>query len=47
VMLAWAAIIAALMMISFATALAALVIVLPWLAHATWRLYRLTVPRAP
>ncbi len=40
VMTAWASIIALLMLLSFATAFAALVIVLPWIGHATWHLYR-------
>lgn len=40
VMLIWAITIALLLVISFATALAALIFILPWTGHATWHLYR-------
>lgn len=44
VMMTWAAIIVILLAISFATALIALIVILPWLAHASWHLYRRVAP---
>lgn len=36
----WAVLIAALMAVGFATALVGLVVIFPWLGHATWHAYR-------
>ena len=36
----WAALIAALMAFGFATLMVGLVVVFPWLAHASWHAYR-------
>ena len=36
----WAALIAGLTLIGFATAMLGLIVIFPWLAHATWRAYR-------
>lgn len=44
VMIIWAAIIVLLLVVSFATALLALIVILPWLAHASWHLYRRVAP---
>lgn len=40
IMLVWAAIVLALFLLSVATGLLGLVIVFPWLGHATWHAYR-------
>jgi uncharacterized membrane protein len=42
-MLLWAAIIVALVVVGFATFYVGLVVVVPWIGHATWRAYRETV----
>ena len=39
-MLVWALIIAVFLALSIATAFAGLILVLPWLAHASWHIYR-------
>jgi len=39
-MLLWALLIAALTAFGFATAMLGLVVVFPWLAHASWHAYR-------
>jgi uncharacterized membrane protein len=40
VMLVWAAIVLALFILSVASGLLGLIIVFPWLGHATWHAYR-------
>jgi uncharacterized membrane protein len=45
-MLIWAAIIAALILLSMLTGFLALVIVIPWLGLASWRAYRCLVQQA-
>jgi uncharacterized membrane protein len=40
VMLVWAVIVLALFLLSVATGLLGLIIVFPWLGHATWHAYR-------
>jgi len=42
-MLLWAAVIVALVVLGFATFYVGLVVVLPWIGHATWHAYRETV----
>jgi uncharacterized membrane protein len=39
-MLAWGAIVLALFLLSVVTGLLALIIVFPWLGHATWHAYK-------
>jgi uncharacterized membrane protein len=39
-MLVWAALITILTAIGFATFLLGLVVILPWIGHATWHAYR-------
>ena len=39
-MLVWAALVVALVVLGFATALLGMVIIFPWLGHATWRAYK-------
>jgi uncharacterized membrane protein len=43
VMLLWAALIAGLVLVGFATAYIGLAVVLPLIGHATWHAYRETV----
>jgi len=45
VMALWAALLLALVLLAFATALLGLVVVVPWLAHASWHAYRDLVER--
>jgi uncharacterized membrane protein len=45
-MLLWALVIVVLVVLGFATSYAGLVIVLPWIGHATWHAYRETVKDA-
>ena len=42
-MLFWAATIVILTLIGFATALLGLIVIIPWLAYATWHCYRETL----
>jgi uncharacterized membrane protein len=39
-MLLWAALIAALTVLGFATLMLGLIVIFPWLAHASWHAYR-------
>lgn len=45
-MIRWAIVIALLLALSLATALVALILVLPWLGHATWHMYRKAIAPA-
>jgi uncharacterized membrane protein len=39
-MIVWAVLIAALTLVGFATVMVGLVVIFPWLAHASWHAYR-------
>ncbi|MCR6496488.1 hypothetical protein LJB71_09850 [Thermomonas sp. S9] len=43
VMLLWAALLAAITLLAFATAFLGLAVAMPWLAYATWHAYRDTL----
>jgi uncharacterized membrane protein len=47
VMLVWGACVTFLLLLSTLTAFVALIVILPWLGHATWRLYTKLVAPAP
>lgn len=47
VLLLWGALILALVVVGFATAYLGLVVVLPWIGHATWHAYRQTIVAPP
>jgi uncharacterized membrane protein len=47
VMLAWGACVTLMLLLSALTAFVALIVILPWLGHSTWRLYRKLVAPAP
>jgi len=43
-MLAWGAVVLALFLVSLATGLIGLIVIFPWLGHATWHAYRTVAP---
>lgn len=45
VLLIWAAIVLALFLVSLATGMLGLIVIYPWLGHATWHAYRAVEPR--